>query len=70
MMFFGKKAPSSGPSGHLLPDGEKNSAVDASYSSPHRGEVVRRSRVGEGNFVAENCAIWQDIRRALEGGGK
>ena len=55
---------------HLLPDGEKNGSEHASYSSPHRGEVARQSRVGEEEFSASNCAIWNDIRRALEGDKK
>ena len=41
-------SPSSGAARHLLPEGEKNGPVAPSYSSPPRGEVARRSRVGEG----------------------
>ena len=40
-------APSSGPSGHLLPDGEKAPTAAAS-SSPQRGEGGSRSEPGEG----------------------
>jgi len=40
-------APSSGPSGHLLSDGEKNKAAQAP-SSPQRGEGGSRSEPGEG----------------------
>ncbi len=44
-----EKAPSSGPSGHLLPDGEKRvHDVAASTSSPHRGEGGSRREPGEG----------------------
>jgi pyruvate dehydrogenase E2 component (dihydrolipoamide acetyltransferase) len=55
-----KAAPSSGPTGHLLPDGEKKAPVpaptaangsaagSAATSSPHRGEGGSRSGPGEG----------------------
>lgn len=59
-----KKSPS-GVARHLLPEAGKN-AAGTSDSSPHRGEVARRSRVGEGEFQAGTCAIWNDIQRALE----
>jgi len=65
MGWFGKFR-SSGASRHLLPDAEKDGSTPASYSSPHRGEVAGQGRVGEGNFSASNCAIWNDINRALE----
>ncbi|MBN9333597.1 hypothetical protein [Devosia sp.] len=58
-----KKSPS-GVARHI-PEAGKDAAV-ASNSSPHRGEVARRSRVGEGEFQAGTCAIWNDIQRALE----
>ena len=64
------KNPSSGAARHLLPKREKNGPARASYSSPSRGEVARRSGVGEGDFQVANCAIWNDIRRALEGDKK
>jgi len=41
-------APSSGPSGHLLPNGEKNEAAAQAPSSPQRGEGGSRSEPGEG----------------------
>ncbi len=41
-------APSSGPSGHLLPAGEKNEAATPAPSSPPRGEGGSRSEPGEG----------------------
>ena len=44
-----EKTPSSGPSGHLLPVGEKRvHDVAASTSSPHRGEGGSRREPGEG----------------------
>ncbi|SFV37757.1 hypothetical protein SAMN05216456_3085 [Devosia crocina] len=61
-----KKSPSSGSLGHLLPEKEKNGPAGTSYSSPSGGEVARRSRVGEGAFKTDTCAIWNDIQRALE----
>ena len=72
MMFFGKKPPSSvsaAPS-HLLPRGEKGAdwKLSAQSPSPLVGEGARRA--DEGAFEATNCAIWNDIRRALEGGAK
>jgi hypothetical protein len=70
MIGWLRKTPLSGPAGHLLPNGEKNSAADAGYSSSRRGEVARRSRVGEGEFAADHCPLWNDIQRALEGGNK
>src|SRR5215217_7412826 len=45
-------SPSSGAARHLLTEGEKNGPVRSSFSSPHRGEVARRSRVGEGVLVS------------------
>ena len=36
--------------------------------SPLEGEGARRA--DEGSFAAQNCAIWNDIRRALEGDKK
>ena len=46
-------SPSSGPSDHLLPDGEKNGAASQAsaeglHSSPRRGEGAERSEAGEG----------------------
>jgi hypothetical protein len=41
-------APSSGPSGHLLPVGEKSAATLPAISSPQRGEGGLRSKPGEG----------------------
>jgi excinuclease ABC subunit B len=43
-----EKAPSSGPSGHLLPDGEKRAVEAPAPSSPRRGEGGSRSEPGEG----------------------
>ena len=48
-----RKKPSSDPSGHLLPDGEKNGAshpalAEVRHSSPHRGEGAERSEADEG----------------------
>ncbi|MCR6635517.1 hypothetical protein [Devosia sp.] len=71
-----KKAPSSQPNllgkfgdaaRHLLPDGEKNGPARASIPLP-LGERVDRPKgeTGEGAFQAANCAIWNDIQRALE----
>jgi hypothetical protein len=69
-MKFWQKSPSSGAARHLLPDGEKKGFAHASYTSTHRGEVNRHSRVGEGDFSAQSSPIWNDIQRALEGAGK
>ena len=44
-------APSSGPSGHLLPGGEKNAAAMSAASSPQRGEGGSRSEPGEGEIA-------------------
>jgi len=51
----GERAPSSGPSGHLLPGGEKKCAEPAAFgkerdarSSPRRGEVPERSEAMRG----------------------
>jgi pyruvate dehydrogenase E2 component (dihydrolipoamide acetyltransferase) len=41
-------APSSGPTGHLLPEGEKLKEPAPALTSPPRGEVVSRSETGEG----------------------
>jgi pyruvate dehydrogenase E2 component (dihydrolipoamide acetyltransferase) len=43
-----KVAPPSGPSGPLLPGGEKNEAATPAPSSPQRGEGGSRSEPGEG----------------------
>ena len=58
-----KKAPSAL---NLLPEGTKN-AARASIPLP-LGERVDRPKgeTGEGAFQAANCAIWNDIQRALE----
>ena len=39
-------APSSGPSGHLLPGGEKSEVAMSAVSSPHRGEVSAQRTEG------------------------
>tara|TARA_R100000365_G_C2724076_1_gene55834 strand:+ start:70 stop:282 length:213 start_codon:yes stop_codon:yes gene_type:complete len=70
MIGWLKKSPLSGASHQLLPVGEKTGPAPASFSSPAQGEVARRSPVGEGDFQAVNCSIWNDIRRALEGNSK
>jgi len=59
-----KKAPSAL---NLLPDGEKKGSARASIPLP-LGERVDRPKgeTGEGAFQAANCAIWNDIQRALE----
>src|SRR5690606_5728124 len=41
-------SPSSGPSGHLLPEREKSEAAMPAASSPRRGEGGSRSEPGEG----------------------
>ena len=51
MTVTSSTSPSSGASRHLLPEGEKNRSAITSYSSPPRGEVARRSRVGEGGSL-------------------
>ncbi len=38
------------------------------FPSPLAGEGARRA--DEGSFSAENCPIWNDIQRALDGGSK
>jgi excinuclease ABC subunit B len=43
-----ENTPSSGPSGHLLPAGEKRAASDAASSSPPGGEGGSRREPGEG----------------------
>ncbi|MFZ1772716.1 MAG: isoleucine--tRNA ligase [Rhizobiaceae bacterium] len=43
--------PSSGPAGHLLPDGEKKGSAAAS-SSPQRGEGAEQSEAGEGELYS------------------
>jgi thiamine-phosphate pyrophosphorylase len=48
-MCLGGKPPSSGPSGHLLPNGEKSMAAMRATSSPRRGEGGSRSEPGEGD---------------------
>ncbi len=60
-----KKAPSRAAR-QVLPNGEKNTAR-ASIPLP-LGERVDRPKgeTGEGAFQAANCAIWNDIQRALE----
>jgi len=73
---FLKKAPSSqpnlpgkfgDPAPHRLTEREKNESANASIPLP-LGERVDRPKgeTGEGNFAAKNCAIWNDIQRALE----
>jgi len=47
-------APSSGPSGHLLPAGEKSAAAWPATSSPQRGEGGERSEPGEGASISPN----------------
>jgi glycyl-tRNA synthetase beta chain len=48
--FVTRKAPSSGPSGHLLPGGEKSEAALSASPSPQRGEggSARSAETGEG----------------------
>lgn len=70
MIGWLKKSPSSDALRQLLPEREKHGPAHASYSSPPQGEMARRSPVGEGDFQATNCSIWNDIRRALEGNSK
>jgi glycyl-tRNA synthetase beta chain len=49
-------APSSGPSGHLLPVGEKSAAARPATSSPQRGEGGERSEPGEGALNTAEAA--------------
>ncbi|MFU0506492.1 glycine--tRNA ligase subunit beta [Pseudaminobacter sp. NGMCC 1.201702] len=60
-------APSSGPSGHLLPRGEKSAAAMSASSSPQRGEGGEHSEPGEGAFgnaaSASNDDLLQIVRR-------
>jgi glycyl-tRNA synthetase beta chain len=51
-----RASPSSGPSGHLLPGGEKSGAAPAS-SSPRRGEGGSRSEPGEGPSANDDLLI-------------
>ena len=39
-------------------------------SNPALAGVERRKAESERDFSARDCTIWNDIRRALEGGGK
>ena len=67
MGWFSKKAPSPvGCAADLSPQGEVKGA------EPHLSLRGRGRHVvaGEGAFSERDCAIWQDIRRALEGGAK
>jgi glycyl-tRNA synthetase beta chain len=48
VLSSGDATPSSGPSGHLLPEGEKGEAATAASPSPRRGEGGSRSETGEG----------------------
>jgi len=59
-----KKAPSAL---NLLPDGDKKGSAHASIPLPVGEREDRAKReTGEGAFQASNCAIWNDIQRALE----
>ncbi|MFC3208654.1 glycine--tRNA ligase subunit beta [Aquamicrobium soli] len=51
-----RASPSSGPSGHLLPGGQKSGAAPAS-SSPRRGEGGSRSEPGEGPSANDDLLI-------------
>jgi glycyl-tRNA synthetase beta chain len=46
-------APSSGPSGHLLPAGEKKAGATSATPSPRRGEGGSRSEPGEGALMPQ-----------------
>ena len=72
MMFFTRnKAPSPAAAQRPLPPGrgEEGIALAAGLPLPS-GERSRAKPAGEGAFSERDCAIWQDIRRALEGGAK
>src|SRR5690606_21203064 len=56
-------SPSSGPSGHLLPAGEKRKAATSLISSPRRGEGGRaKRRPGEGAVALHQADIPQSSR--------
>jgi len=79
MMFsFGRKAPSpAGSAVDLSPQGEVKGAPDVAQRHLSLRGRGRPARPGEGafaqaeeSFSAQSCAIWNDIRRALEGDKK
>ncbi len=53
----GGVAPSSGPSGHLLPGGEKSGAETAATPAPQRGEGGSRSETGEGAAANDDLLL-------------
>ncbi len=53
----GSATPSSGPSGHLLPDGEKSRAETAAIPSPQRGEGGSPSETGEGAAANDDLLL-------------
>ncbi|MEZ5804076.1 MAG: glycine--tRNA ligase subunit beta [Rhizobiaceae bacterium] len=61
-------APSSGPSGHLLPGGEKSAAAMPAPSSPPRGEGGSRSEPCEGATSLSNHFLLTANIEAKDGG--
>ncbi len=73
MMFFGRKAPASvsATPSQLLPRAEKVSRWLAGNAHQTQGRAVSEGRQTEAEgFSPHDCAIWNDIRRALDGGSK
>ncbi len=65
-----ENAPSSGPSGHLLPAGEKSAGRDEGVSSPHRGEGGLRSKPGEGDTLRTRALAAIDATRFVPAAGQ
>jgi hypothetical protein len=78
MMFFRTKAPSpAGSAVDLSPQGEVKGVLDVAQRHLSLRGRGRPGRPGDGafaqteqSFSAQSCAIWNDIRRALEGDKK
>ena len=73
MMFFGKKKTPSSALRAPSPTRAEGDGAETSQSgpfSPRRRRWLGAAETDEGAFSERDCAIWQDIRRALEGGAK